>query len=127
MTPSPLLSIISFIAGSISFVCAILVIVKMFQKSGVGLGIVGIITCGLGAFIWGWIKSKELGITKLMLVWTVAFGVSIVVSGMTMSAIANDPTMQKAMQQGKADMQKAMDEAKKAAEEAKQTPAPVQQ
>ena len=64
------------VLGLASFVCFILVVVKMFQNDQTGLGIVTLITslCGIGtliAFIYGWIKSSEWNIKTLMLVWTV--------------------------------------------------------
>lgn len=89
------------LASLASFVCFILVLVQMFKRAGVGLGIVGIITCGLGAFIWGWIKAKELGLTKLMLGWTAAIGVGIVCNviagGLAVAALKDSPEFQDAM------------------------------
>jgi len=122
---------LAIIAGLVSFVCTILVIVKMFQKAGAGLGIVGIITCGIGAFIWGWIKARELALTKLMFVWTAAIVVStvsnIAAMGLGASLAANNPEIQKAWKEGIENAQKAAEEAQKAAEEAAKTPATPQQ
>jgi Tfp pilus assembly protein PilF len=53
----------------LNFILFILVLIKQF-KAGVLKGILGIITCGLFTFIWGWIKHKQLEITKIMLIWT---------------------------------------------------------
>jgi O-antigen/teichoic acid export membrane protein len=52
------------------FVCFILVLIKLFKKEGVGLGILGII-CGLYTFIWGWINHKKQKITNIMLIWSI--------------------------------------------------------
>jgi len=53
-------------------VCFILVLIKLFKKEGVGLGILGII-CGLYTFIWGWINHKKQNITTVMIIWTILF------------------------------------------------------
>jgi hypothetical protein len=52
-------------------VCWIKVLIALFKKEGAGLGILGIL-CNIYAFIWGWIKSTELGLKKTMLVWTLS-------------------------------------------------------
>ena len=51
--------------------------VKLFQKEGVGLGILGII-CALYTFIWGWINHKKQKITNLMLIWTILIIVAMI-------------------------------------------------
>ena len=53
-----------------SFVCFVLVLVKQFQNAGAVHGIIGIVTCGIWTFIWGWINAKEQNIVSLMLLWT---------------------------------------------------------
>jgi len=60
----PLLSLV----GLIVF---IIVLIKQFKHGGALQGILGIITCGLWTFIWGWIKHKSLAMTKLMILWTI--------------------------------------------------------
>ena len=52
------------------FVCFILVLIKQFQTAGPIHGIIGIITCTLWTFIWGWMNANKLGIKNLMLIWT---------------------------------------------------------
>jgi len=42
-----------------SLVCFILVLIKQFQNAGAVHGIVGIVSCGIWTFIWGWINSGE--------------------------------------------------------------------
>lgn len=110
----PILAILFYGIGGLAslagFVCMIMVLVQMFKRAGAGLGIVGIITCGLAAFIWGWIKAKEFGLTKLMLGWTAAVGVAVicnVVAGIfLMAAAANNPEFQEAFKQGIEDANK---------------------
>jgi hypothetical protein len=88
------------IAGITSLICLIMVLIKMFQRAGAGLGIVGIITCGIAAYIWGWMKAKELNLTKIMLIWTAAIVVSVIANvaagGLMAKAVSEDPEFQKA-------------------------------
>lgn len=60
---------IIYLMGLGSLICFIMVLIKLFQKEGVGLGILGII-CALYTFIWGWINAKKQGIKNIMLIWT---------------------------------------------------------
>lgn len=80
----------------VSLVCWIKVLIVLFSKAGVGLGILGII-CSLFAFIWGWVKHKEYGLTKVMTVWTIAIVVMIPINVMNSQAIISE--MQKAQPQ----------------------------
>lgn len=64
-------------AGAIVLLCLlanlvffIIVLIKLFKKEGPLLGIVGLIF-GIVTFIWGWIKHKQLELTKVMIIWTV--------------------------------------------------------
>jgi hypothetical protein len=67
---------LSGIAGLGSLVCFILVLIQMFQRGQTGLGIACIVLlfcCGIGgliAFIYGWVKHREWGITNLMMIWS---------------------------------------------------------
>jgi hypothetical protein len=76
-------TILAAVGGIISFVCYILVLVKMFQNGKTGLAIVCIVlfcVCGLGvliAFIYGWVKSGEWNIRNIMLAWTVGIVLDI--------------------------------------------------
>src|SRR6185436_12153136 len=63
------MQIISSIAGLVSFVVGIMVLIKLFQKEGALKGILGLI-CMLYTYIWGWQHAKEQNITNLMWVWT---------------------------------------------------------
>ena len=60
-----------------SLACWIMVLVKIFPES-VGLGILGIV-CPLFAFIYGWNKSAQWGIQKLMTIWSVLVVAGIIV------------------------------------------------
>ena len=60
-----------------SLACWIMVLIKMFQNDKPLIGVLGIL-CSLWAFIWGWMKSNTLGLKKVMLLWTLCIGVTIV-------------------------------------------------
>ena len=94
---------LALIAGLAGFICFIMVLIKMFQRAGAGLGIVGIITCGIATYIWGWMKSKELALTKIMLIWTAAIVLSVITNviagGLAAKALAENPDFQKAMRE----------------------------
>jgi hypothetical protein len=94
-----MLTILVFAIAIVSLVCWIKVLIVLFSKAGVGLGILGII-CALFAFIWGWVKHKEYGLTKVMAVWTAAIVIMIPVNIMNTQAIIRE--MQKAQQQQEA-------------------------
>ena len=59
------------------FVFFFIVLVKLFKNEGALKGILGIIF-GIYTFIWGWIKHKELALTKVMVLWSVLTVASIV-------------------------------------------------
>jgi hypothetical protein len=76
-------SVLGWLAGIVSLVCFILVIIAMFQNQQGTLAIVCLVLllCGIGfliAFIFGWIRSGEWGITKIMMIWTGAIIVGII-------------------------------------------------
>ena len=60
-----------------SLVIFIIVLLKSFKEGGVLHGILGILTCGLYTYIWGWLKSKQLQLFKLMALWTIVFVLSL--------------------------------------------------
>jgi hypothetical protein len=77
--------VIQSVLGVIQLVCFILVIVKMFQNGKTGLAIVCIVTScfcigGLITFIYGWMKSKEWNLMPIMLTWTGAFVLGIIMN-----------------------------------------------
>lgn len=73
------------------FVLFIMVLIRQFKDAGPIHGIIGIITCTIWTFIWGWMNASRLNIRNLMLIWTVvillclvvqfAFGVSMLPYG----------------------------------------------
>jgi hypothetical protein len=77
-------TILGYLAGILSLICFILVVMAMFQNDQRTMGIVclALFFCtGLGyllALIYGWIKSSEWGITRLMMLWTAAIVAGIV-------------------------------------------------
>jgi hypothetical protein len=73
--------IVSWLAFIVSIVCWIMVLLKMFPAEGPLKGILAII-CGLYAFIWGWMNASRFNLRNIMLIWTVALLVSIVMSFM---------------------------------------------
>jgi hypothetical protein len=79
------LSILSVLIGIATFVLFVIVLIKLFQNEGTGKGILGII-CSLYTFIWGWQKHKELGITNLMIGWSVLIVLSLILSAIMQGA-----------------------------------------
>lgn len=65
------MQIIGMLLGLLAFICFIMVLIKQFQNAGAVHGIIGIITCGIWTFIWGWMNAGNLGIKNIMLIWTV--------------------------------------------------------
>jgi hypothetical protein len=76
-----ILSLLGGIAGLGSFVCFVIVLIKLFQEKGVLHGILGIITCGIYPFIWGWINAGRLNVQTIMMVWTACWVVSFLFGG----------------------------------------------
>lgn len=75
------------VGGLASFVCWIIVLVKMFKTQESPLmGILGIVTCGLWALIWGWMNAGKYALSKIMLLWTVSIVVSLVGYGLVFKA-----------------------------------------
>ena len=61
-----------------AFVCFIMVLIKQFQTAGAVHGIIGIITCGIWTFIWGWMNATSLNIKNIMMIWTLLIVICIV-------------------------------------------------
>lgn len=59
------------VAQLVSLGIFIVILIKMFKTDGALKGIIGILTCGLFTYIWGWIKHKQLALTKIMILWTI--------------------------------------------------------
>ncbi len=79
---------LSSLAGIAALVCFIIVVIKLFKKEGVGLGILGII-CGIWTFIWGWMNAKSQDIKKIMLIWSVAIVVAMIGNFIAMAGAAS--------------------------------------
>jgi hypothetical protein len=77
-----MLGILALIASLGYLICLIIVLIKQFQNGGVVHGIIGIITCGLWTFIWGWLNSGKLNLRNLMLIWTLLLIICIVLNVM---------------------------------------------
>ena len=73
-----MLGILGMLAGLGSLICFIIVLIKQFQTAGLVHGIIGIVTCGIWTFIWGWMNASKLGIKNIMLIWTVLWLLSII-------------------------------------------------
>jgi multisubunit Na+/H+ antiporter MnhG subunit len=69
--------LLALVASIVSLVCAIMVLIKLFQDKGVGWGIFGIF-CGIYTFIWGWQNVARHNIKNIMLIWSVALVANIV-------------------------------------------------
>jgi hypothetical protein len=57
----------------INLLCLIfffVVLVKLFKNEGALKGILGFF-CSIYTFIWGWMKHKQLGMTKIMATWSI--------------------------------------------------------
>lgn len=61
-----------------AFVCFIMVLIKQFQTAGAVHGIIGIITCGIWTFIWGWMNATTLNIKNIMMIWSLLIVICIV-------------------------------------------------
>ena len=75
-----MLGILGMLAGLASFICFIIVLIKQFQNAGVVHGIIGIVTCGIWTFIWGWMNAGKLNLRNIMMIWTVLWLVAIVLN-----------------------------------------------
>ena len=64
----------------LAFVMFILVLVKLFKAEGMLRGVLGILSCGIYPFIWGWVKNREFRLTKVMVVWTATVIASFLIS-----------------------------------------------
>ena len=67
------------IAGLVALVCMIMTIIKMFEHSGVLVGILGIVFCWIFVpFIWGWVNVNKTGQKNIMIIWTICYLISFV-------------------------------------------------
>jgi hypothetical protein len=75
-----MLGILGIVLSLVWLVLLIIVAIKQFQNGGVVHGIIGIFTCGIWTFIWGWVNSGKLNIRNLMLIWTLVIIVCLVLN-----------------------------------------------
>jgi hypothetical protein len=61
-------------------ICFVLVLIKQFRTAGPIHGIIGIITCSVWTFIWGWMNATTLNIKNIMMIWTLLIVICIVLS-----------------------------------------------
>ena len=73
-----LLGILAMLVGLGCLICWIIVLIKQFQNAGVVHGIIGIITCGIWTFIWGWMNASNLNIKNIMMIWSLLIIISLV-------------------------------------------------
>ncbi|MDR3573426.1 MAG: hypothetical protein P4L50_06185 [Anaerolineaceae bacterium] len=73
------MGILQSLAGILSFVAGLWMVVILFQKKGILHGILGLI-CELYTFIWGLIHFSEPEIKTPMTIWLIAIGISIVLT-----------------------------------------------
>ena len=73
-----LLGILSLLIMLGCLICWIMVLIKQFQIGGVVHGIIGIITCGIWTFIWGWMNADSAGVKKIMMIWSVLIVISLI-------------------------------------------------
>ena len=57
------------VANILSLILFFVVLIKLFKNEGALKGILGFF-CGIYTFIWGWMKHKQLAMTKLMTIWS---------------------------------------------------------
>jgi hypothetical protein len=74
------MQIIGMLLSLASLVCFIIVLIKQFQTAGAVHGIIGIITCSIWTFIWGWMNASSLGIKNIMMAWTLLLVVCIAIN-----------------------------------------------
>jgi hypothetical protein len=90
-----LLGLLAFIVFLGYFICFIIVLIKQFQDAGAVHGIIGIITCSIWTFIWGWMNATRLNIKKLMMIMTILFIIYIIMyiagAGAMMSQLYGTP------------------------------------
>jgi hypothetical protein len=67
-----------FVINILCLVFFFIVLVKLFKNEGALKGILGFF-CSIYTFIWGWMKHKQLGMTKIMATWSI-----LTVAGMVM-------------------------------------------
>jgi len=73
-----MLGILALVVEVACLICFIIVLIKQFQNAGVVHGIIGIVTCSIWTFIWGWMNATKPNIKNIMIIWTLIVVVCIV-------------------------------------------------
>jgi len=89
------------IAGIGSLVCLVMVLIQMFQheeSKTVAIVSLVLICCGGGliVFVYGWIKSREWGITNIMLAWSACMVFGLLFN---VASLLTNPQFMQQMQQ----------------------------
>ena len=74
------LGLVSMIISLVILVIFIMVLIRQFKEAGPVHGIIGIVTCTIWTFIWGWMNATRLNIKNLMLIWTALIVLNLVLS-----------------------------------------------
>ena len=77
-----MMMILASLVGLGSLVCFVMVLIKQFQTAGALHGVIGLVTCGIWTFIWGWMRAGVLNLKNLMLIWTGLIVLAIVLNMM---------------------------------------------
>jgi preprotein translocase subunit SecG len=94
-----ILSGIGSVFALISTVLYIILLIKLFKHGGVGLGILGLF-CSLFTYIWGWMKSSELGLKKLMVWLTITMLIAAALFGAGMPDAIKEAQQQQRINNG---------------------------
>jgi len=86
-----LLGLLSLLVSLGSLICCILVLIELFKAKGILWGILGIITCGIYAFIWGWMNAGRYNIRIILIAWTACIVIGFVV-GLGFGLLLTPPT-----------------------------------
>jgi hypothetical protein len=70
----------SGIAGIIVWLMGIVVLIKLVQREGCLMGILGFI-CMIYTFVWGWMHAKRENLTTVMIIWSILVGLAFIASG----------------------------------------------
>ena len=71
----------AYIGSVIAWVAGIVVLVKLFQYGGFLKGLIGLVTCNIYTFIWGWlnIKNEQWKLKNWMYIWTILLIIGIAI------------------------------------------------
>lgn len=73
------MNFLSGLGGFIAWVVGWIVLIKLFQKEGFLKGLLGLISCMIYPYIWGWIQVKtDEAMKKWMYIWTGAIGLGVI-------------------------------------------------